>query len=266
MLDTDRLEPQQTPRRTHEPECSAPGRDVRRAESLRRADFAAKLEVEVHLAVHDLRNSLSSAALNASLLARRIGGLDADATNTELLECVRRELRHVHDTLERVIELTEDEATVAEPVDVTALMADVQRLARAAAQLAGDVRIIATPPKERMSVRGSRGRLQQAIFALVRNAIEASCSNGGEVHIEVDALDSEVYIRVRDNGLGLPPDLRVQDYEEFESTKPAGLGLGLFVARTIITQHAGSLSLTSTPGSGACAEIRVPRSSDAPQS
>lgn len=260
MLDTGRFEPQGQPRpmehRSLEPANAAAGESARRAECLRRADAFAKLGIDVHLAVHDLRNLLSNAALNASLLARKLGGDGPGSENAELLESVRRDLRHVHDALCRVTQLTEDETPDVEPVAVSELMADLRRLAWSAPQLTGDIRITVVAPEEPVFVRGSRSRLHQAVFALVRNAIEASPAST-EVRIEVEARMDHVHIRVRDNGPGLPPGLHERGFAEFESTKPTGLGIGLSVARHIIAQHAGSLTLESSPGSGTCAEVRL---------
>jgi signal transduction histidine kinase len=264
MLETGKLgphgQPQPMSRRTPEStSTTAPGRSARRAECLRRADAVAKLGVELHLAVHDLRNLLSNAALNASLLARRIGTNGAEPDNVELLESVRRDLRLVQDTLHHVTQLADDQGPVGEPVDVSALLTDVRRLAWTAAHATGDVRVAVAAADRPLFVHGSRNRLLQAFFALVRNAIEASQA-AGEVRIEVEARGLDVYVRVRDQGPGLPAELRERAFEEFESTKPGGLGVGLCVARRIIAEHAGALTLSSLPGSGVCAEVRLARS------
>jgi signal transduction histidine kinase len=263
MLDTGRLVPQGQPqplqRRPSEPACTPPAHGARRAECLRRADAVGTLGVEVHLTVHDLRNSLSNAVLNAGLLARRLSGAAGDPDNSELLDSVRRDLKQVQDTLARMSQLTEDQSEAVEAVEVASLLTDVRRLAWAAAQLTGDVRVDVVAPQQPLFVRGVRRRLQQAIFALVRNAIEASPASD-EVRIEVEARGDEVHIRVLDRGPGLAPELRERVFEEFESTKAAGLGIGLSVARLIIVEHAGSLTLLSPHGSGLCAEVRLPSS------
>lgn len=263
MLDTDRHDSrgrsQPTQRRGPEPDCTTSERSARHAECLRRADSVTKLEVELHLAVHDLRNSLSNAALNVGLLARKIGQLEHAAANTELLESVRRDLRQVQDSLHHVTELTGSEAPPTELIDVGLLLASVQRLARTAAQLTTEVHISVIAPKEPVFVQGSRSRLDQAVFALVRNAIQASGA-GSEVRIEVEQQGGEVCIRVNDHGPGLPAELKERVFEEYQSTDPKSLGLGLCVARHIIAQHGGTLTLTSSPGSGVCAELRLPRS------
>ena len=68
-------------------------------------------------------------------------------------------------------------------------------------------------------------------------------------------------IRVRDTGPGIPADVIQQIFDPFFTTKDDKLrtGLGLAVARSIIEQHAGTISVTSKPGQGASSPSRFPR-------
>jgi two-component system NtrC family sensor kinase len=75
-------------------------------------------------------------------------------------------------------------------------------------------------------------------------------------------LDNEVEIRVRDNGIGIPPEFRDRLFQPFFTTKPTGegTGLGLSISYDIVTQqHGGTIAVESEPGSFTEFTIRLPR-------
>jgi len=75
-------------------------------------------------------------------------------------------------------------------------------------------------------------------------------------------LDEAVEIRVRDNGTGIPPEIRDQLFQPFFTTKPTGegTGLGLSISYDIVTQqHGGSIEVDSEPGEFTEFTIRLPR-------
>jgi signal transduction histidine kinase len=78
-------------------------------------------------------------------------------------------------------------------------------------------------------------------------------------------LGEAVEIRVRDNGAGIPPEIRERLFQPFFTTKPTGegTGLGLSISWDIVTQqHGGSIEVASLPGEFTEFTIRLPRRSD----
>ncbi|KPF81264.1 histidine kinase [Brevundimonas sp. AAP58] len=88
-----------------------------------------------------------------------------------------------------------------------------------------------------------RVQLQQLIFNLVRNAIEAPANDRRrEVMISGQCLGHGAYrIRVEDNGPGFAPHIREHLFDPLASTKPDGMGLGLSICRTIVEAHGGTI-------------------------
>ena len=79
-------------------------------------------------------------------------------------------------------------------------------------------------------------------------------------------LGEAVEIRVRDNGIGIPPEIREKLFQPFFTTKPTGegTGLGLSISWDIVTQqHGGSIEVDSQPGEFTEFVIRLPRNSQA---
>ena len=110
-------------------------------------------------------------------------------------------------------------------------------------------------------VLADRVQLQQVIFNLVRNAIEATAGEESR-HITVATEQSApdwLVVRISDNGPGLSKDVTEQLFEPFTTTKRDGMGVGLSISRTIVTAHGGRLWHEIAPGGGATFCFAVPR-------
>jgi signal transduction histidine kinase len=103
-----------------------------------------------------------------------------------------------------------------------------------------------------------RGKIEQVVVNLVRNAVQAS-GTGGEVHVTVDEDGDGPRISIRDNGAGMPPEVLARLGEPFFTTKERGSGLGLGISRRIVDEHGGKLEVKSERGRGTEVIIRLPR-------
>ena len=103
--------------------------------------------------------------------------------------------------------------------------------------------------------------LGQALRGLVDNALDASPPNA-RVELNVDADAVTVHVEVHDHGPGMTPDIAARALEPFFTTKTTqGMGLGLFLAKTVVEQLGGQLELDSSPGRGTVARVELPRAS-----
>jgi signal transduction histidine kinase len=124
------------------------------------------------------------------------------------------------------------------------------------------------PPKLALSlgeppeIWGDPDYLKEAMASLVDNALEAAGS-GGKVLLRSLAGGSSsrprASIEIIDNGSGMAPEfLRERLFRPFETTKPNGVGLGMFTASQIVRYHSGSLRVLSQPGGGTIIRISFP--------
>lgn len=111
------------------------------------------------------------------------------------------------------------------------------------------------------TVCGEPIQIQQVLINLLNNAIEAlSISQGDEKQIilRIDQRDSLAILTVEDNGVGIANDLLPTVFELYKTTKEKGMGIGLWLCRTIVTQHAGHISAANKTGGGAIFEVQLP--------
>jgi signal transduction histidine kinase len=113
-------------------------------------------------------------------------------------------------------------------------------------------------------------QLQQVLLNLVMNAIESMAANTNrskELHIQSrlddNAQRSAVLVAVSDSGVGLTATEMEQVFEAFYSTKPEGMGMGLWICRSIIEAHGGQLTAWANDAGGATFQFVLPSSTEA---
>ena len=112
-------------------------------------------------------------------------------------------------------------------------------------------------------VNGDRERIEQVITNIVSNAVKYT-PNGGRIDLTVGTSGPNVFVRVRDNGIGIPekdlPRLfdRFYRVDKARSRESGGTGLGLSIAQEILNQHKGHIEIASEYGKGSTVTITMP--------
>jgi signal transduction histidine kinase len=98
-------------------------------------------------------------------------------------------------------------------------------------------------------------RLEQVVTNLLTNALKYGAGQPISISLEYDTSAQRARLRVKDQGIGIAPELQQRIFERFERAVPThsygGLGLGLYICREILRAHGGSIRVESTPGEGA---------------
>ncbi|WCN12747.1 HAMP domain-containing protein [Marinomonas mediterranea] len=110
---------------------------------------------------------------------------------------------------------------------------------------------VVTKLKDIPVVECNVGQIQQVLLNLVINA-NHSIEENGLIQIQSGVLGSEVFVSVRDNGCGIPAEMKKKIFDPFFTTKEVGkgTGLGLSIVYGIMKDHKGRIDLESTPGKG----------------
>ena len=205
-------------------------------------------------AAHELGTPLATIAVASRELERSIRALP-EAQGRALIEdasLIRSELERCRAILSRLAaDSGHRPGEAPEEVDVAQVVTEIVR----GVPPAHRDRLRVEVPKPGRGPSVPLGALVQVAQSLLQNAFEAG---GGPVTLSVEATARNSR-RVEDEGSGMSPEVLARVGEPFFSTKPPGqgMGLGLFIARTLSEQMGGRLYLESRPGKGTTATVEI---------
>lgn len=223
-------------------------------ERAERRERLASLATLAAGAAHELSTPLSTIAVVTSELRRTL----ADAP-----EEIRSDLALIRDQVGRCREILDRMARDAgENAGEPFTRIDLSAWARNALDgcaFPDRVDLEIAPGSEGASVVGPPRALGDALRGLIKNAVQASPA-GARVQVRMAADDGKVHVAVVDRGRGMPPEVLERAGEPFFTTKVPGegMGLGLFLTRTLIDQLGGQFNIASRPGVGTEARIVLP--------
>ncbi len=208
---------------------------------------------------HEVRNPLSSIALNLELLEDEIDSENVEARN--LVRAISQETARLSGLSDQYLSMARRKAPEFEETDVSALVLAAADFMRRDLQRHGVELSIKVEPRLPW-VSLDQGQVRQALFNLVRNAREAMVEGG---HIVLSAVmdGEELCLSVSDSGPGVPEDEVTQLFDPFFTTKSHGTGLGLAVTRQIVQAHGAQLVYRKNEPMGAVFEIRFSLSGEA---
>jgi signal transduction histidine kinase len=240
---------------------------VDNARMYRKAQEAIALRDEfLAVAAHELRSPLTPLKAQPSIIKKVLEGYELKAEDSaRILRCLDSSEREV-DRLARLLNQLMDvsrlhcermELDLGE-VELTSLAGEVLR--RFQIQLDKAACRIDFEPTSPVKGIWDRFRLDQVINNLVSNAIKHA--PGAPIRVSVSANESHGIFRIQDEGPGIEPADQSRIFELFERANPrkvvSGLGLGLYISRTIIEAHGGRITVESTPGRGSAFSVFLP--------
>jgi PAS domain S-box-containing protein len=211
---------------------------------------------------HELNQPLTAIVNNASAGRRFIAKGRAElARLDELFESVVADGRRAGEIIRGIRGMVRKSEEIRDPVNLNEVVASVRGFVRSDA-LERHCTLVTELDAELPMVEANQVQLQQVLLNLVVNAFEAmreTPSAERRVIIGSERLPSgRVQVSVRDYGTGLPMEEPQRIFERFFSTKQEGMGMGLAIARSIITLHGGELAAVNAPGGGARVYFSLP--------
>ncbi|MGQ0715163.1 MAG: ATP-binding protein [Gemmatimonadaceae bacterium] len=140
------------------------------------------------------------------------------------------------------------------PVDVHAVVTEAAAAARDAFAVPVDLRLDA----ERPVVFGDPVAIRRILDNVVTNAAQSIGDTRGSITIHTQCRDGVARITLVDTGSGMTPEQLARALAGFYTTKPNGTGLGLSVVRRLVSDHGGSVQVSSAPGRGTTVSIELP--------
>lgn len=195
--------------------------------------------------VHDLSHPFKNVQNNCRLVLK----MHDDAEYMELFKrTTDREFAQIKRVFEDLRNIARPMPMERFPLDLNKLASDVAESMRANASAAGLTIGLDLAPAP-LYVEGDVFALSRVCRNLVMNAIEATPPNG-RITIGTASEGGRAVLRVADTGCGIPPDRLETMFEDFNTTKRQGLGLGLAITKKIVDQSEGRITATSVAGAG----------------
>jgi signal transduction histidine kinase/DNA-binding response OmpR family regulator len=213
---------------------------------------------------HELRNPLAPIRTGVDVLRLRGDNQPEVIWARDMIERQTTQLVRLVDDLLDVSRITGGKIRLEmESVDVAAIVATAIETSRPLIDDAGH-QLHVSLPDETLCVNCDRLRLAQVLSNLLNNAAKYTRA-GGSIRLSVDREGSEGVFRVRDNGIGIPPEMLSKIFELFTQVERSldrsrgGLGVGLTLARRLIEMHGGRIDVASDgPGLGSEFTVRLP--------
>ena len=215
-------------------------------EELARRDFLSNI-------AHELRTPLMSASGYLHLLKK--GAINGEQLGNAV-ETIDRNVQQIITLVNDILFLQEMDLVLSEfhPVDTGEVCRNViERYKNKAREK--NISLILRGDQGMPPLPGDARSLERALAALVDNAIKFS-PHGGDVEIRLHAEWDRIDISIIDHGIGISPDTMPKIFDRFyhlerhDNDLFGGVGLGLSIAKQVIEQHNGTLSVESRPGFG----------------
>lgn len=244
-------------------------RELQRAhEAVLQSEKLASIGKLAAVVAHEINNPLAGILTYTKLLRK---WLERGEWDEARLGEVRRSLELIEAESRRCGEIVKNLLTFAraapmnlERADLNAVVDRVVLLVRHQVELASIQLQIELDPRL-PTVRCDPSAVEQVILALVMNAIDAM-PHGGNLWLRsiLKTETNQVQLQVKDDGVGIPPEVLAHLFEPFFTTKERGrgVGLGLAISRSIVEQHGGQIEVESELGKGTAFLVTLPLNGD----
>lgn len=234
---------------------------MRDAESVRRIEN--EIELSRRLAAigrltsgvaHEVKNPINAIVVHLELLREKMREIDPDTRRH--MDIIGREIHR----LDRVVQVLVD---FNRPVELRLVDFDLRRLVE-------DVVLLASPEAARqgvkletrlgsapLPVRADSDLIKQALLNVILNGVQAM-SDGGVLNIAAQRQDAAATIEVRDEGGGIPPEVRDKVFNLYFTTKKTGSGIGLAMSYRVLQLHNGAIDFVTEMGRGTTFRLLLP--------
>jgi PAS domain S-box-containing protein len=215
---------------------------------LREKEQMAAIGTAASILAHEIGNPLNGISATVQLLEHCLGRPTPPSAASMLsaVQDLKSEVRRLTTLLSGFKNIAWPQKLALGPVDlkrvIQPLLAQIEKRS-----LRQNVELSFDCQQGLPLLRGDDDKLKQALLQVLENALDAM-PHGGKLEIKAYRREQTICVDIIDTGVGIPKNLKVFDL--FSSTKPDGIGLGLFMVQQIVLAHDGAITYSSTPGQG----------------
>lgn len=234
---------------------------MRDAESVRRIEN--EIELSHRLAsigrltsgvAHEVKNPINAIVVHLELLREKMR--DAQPDTRRHMDIINNEIHRLDRVVQTLVDFNRPVELQLKKTDLRRLLEEVTLVTSPAAQQSG-VKIVTEFGSEALPVLVDADLVKQALHNVVLNGVQAM-PNGGTLRLSSRRTDTAALIEVRDEGLGIPPEIRDRIFNLYFTTKKAGSGIGLAMTYRVLQLHQGSLDFETEMGRGTMFRLCLP--------
>jgi PAS domain S-box-containing protein len=235
--------------------------------NLRDAESVHRIEDEIELSrrlsaigrltsgvAHEVKNPINAIVVHLEVLRQKMKEIDPDTKRH--VDVIGSEIQRLDRVVQTLVDFTRPVELRLSDMDLRKVVEDVVILASPAAER-HSVIIEREPSQEPLPVRIDVDLVKQAILNIVLNGVQAM-PEGGTLRIAGKREGDSGVIMVRDQGAGIPENIRDKIFNLYFTTKSGGSGIGLAMAYRVVQLHHGSVEFTSIVEHGTTFYLRFP--------
>ncbi|HGY11351.1 MAG TPA: GHKL domain-containing protein [Desulfobacterales bacterium] len=208
---------------------------------------------------HEIRNPLSGINIYLNTLKKITGQYDNSEKTAKILSQLQSASNKIESVIKRVMDFSRPTETKFSLTDINDSIMEAVNLTSVTLRKSG-IQFSTALSDNLPKCMADSHMIEQVILNLIANASEAMQNMDKDKRINISSFleNNNIYIKVKDSGHGIPQDIRNDIFEPFYTTKNSGSGIGLNICHRIITDHGGTLELSSAEQKGAEFIIKIP--------
>ncbi len=203
---------------------------------------------------HEVKNPINAIVLHLENLRHKLPELQPDAKRH--IDIIGSEIHRLDRVVQVLVDFTRPVELRLREVDLRKVLEDVVAVAQPEAETLG-VRIERNLPIEPVLVSIDSDLIKQAVLNVMLNGIQAM-AHGGKLSVSLSCKNGSAIAEIKDEGPGIPDDVREKIFTLYFTTKKSGTGIGLAMTYRVMQLHHGTVDFRSAPGQGATFDLSLP--------
>jgi len=235
--------------------------------TLRDAESVHRIEDEIELSrrlsaigrltsgvAHEVKNPINAIVVHLEVLKQKLNELDPGTRRH--IDVISSEIKRLDRVVQTLVDFTRPVELHLSDIDLRRIVDDVILLASPEAEQR-QVRMERGPSSEGLPVRIDADLVKQAVLNIVINGAQAM-PDGGTLHVSAAREGETALVTVRDEGHGIPADIRDKIFNLYFTTKKGGSGIGLAMTYRVVQLHHGSVEFETVENGGTTFRLRFP--------
>lgn len=203
---------------------------------------------------HEVKNPINAIVVHLEVLRQKLQQVDPDARRH--VDVIGSEIQRLDRVVQTLVDFTRPVELRLSEIDLRRLVDEVVVLASPDAERHG-VSIVRDFPRVGLFVKVDADLVKQAVLNIVLNGVQAM-PDGGTLNLIGSREDGDAQLEVRDQGTGIPQEVRDKIFNLYFTTKKNGSGIGLAMTYRVMQLHNGSVEYDSVEGQGTSFRLRLP--------